>query len=76
MSSLKDPEALAQSIEEVECKMAFQDESIDILNQQVIDQQKQIDRLVRLVEKLQQQIFSLQQNPMMDPSAEPPPPHY
>ncbi len=61
---------------ELESKLAFQEDTIEILNSVVIDQQNQIDRLHQALSKLNAVVISIQENPTSDPSQEPPPPHY
>jgi SlyX protein len=56
--------------------MAFQDGVIEQLNQVVTDQQQQIDRLERRMEKLLGQVEALQADQLIQQANEPPPPHY
>ncbi len=61
---------------ELQTRMAFQDGVIEQLNQVVTDQQQQIDRLARRLEKLLGQVEALQTAQLMPQVDEPPPPHY
>jgi uncharacterized coiled-coil protein SlyX len=58
---------------EVESKLAFQERAIGSLEEAVREQQRQIDRLQGLVERLRARSAH---GPGNDPSTEPPPPHY
>lgn len=53
----------------------FQDATIETLNQVIIDQQKQIERLELEVEKLKGQLSTMATD-NGDNTPEPPPPHY
>ena len=63
----------AERLIEIETKLAFQDQTIGRLQEAVIEQQRQIDRLKTLVERLQGRKAA---GPEDDLSNEPPPPHY
>jgi len=69
---------LNQRIDNLESQLAFQEDTIDALNQLVTAQSSALatlqDRVTRLAQKLQQvQDFG---NEGADPSAHEPPPHY
>lgn len=61
---------------DLQTRLAFQDGLLEELNQVVIDQQKQIDRLEQRMVAFKAQIESMQQMQLMRPGDEPPPPHY
>lgn len=61
---------------DLQTRLAFQDGLLEELNQVVIDQQKQIDRLEQRMASFKAQIESMQQMQLMRPGDEPPPPHY
>ena len=63
----------AERLIEIETKLAFQDQMIGRLQEAVIEQQKQLDRLRVLAERLQGKQAA---GPGDDLSNEPPPPHY
>ena len=63
----------AERLVEVETKLAFQERTIAQLQEVLLDQQKQIDRLRLQLEKLRSRLDSA---PGDDPRDEPPPPHY
>lgn len=68
---------LEGKVTDLECKLAFQEDTIDQLNETIIQQQKQIDTLVNYLQKMQAQISTLQEdNSIMPAEQEPPPPHY
>jgi len=61
---------------ELETKISYQDHIIGELNDVVIRQQNQIDRLARDVEQLQQHIKQNSSTGLALPDEEVPPPHY
>ncbi len=65
-----------EDIVDLQTRMAFQDGVIEQLNQVVTDQQQQIDRLERRMEKLLGQVEALQEDQLIQQANEPPPPHY
>lgn len=64
-----------ERITDMECKYAYQQETIEALNAEVTKQWKVIDQLVAKLEGMSDQIVSLEDQ-MNDPRNEPPPPHY
>jgi SlyX protein len=64
----------AERLVEVETRIAFQERSIAKLQEAVLEQQRQIDRLTRLCESLKRQLSG--PGVALDPRDEPPPPHY
>jgi len=65
-----------EDIVDLQTRMVFQDGVIEQLNQVVTDQQQQIDRLERRMEKLLGQVEALQADQLIQQANEPPPPHY
>ena len=65
-----------EDIVDLQTRMAFQDGVIEQLNQVVTDQQQQIDRLERRLEKLLGQVEALRADQLVQQADEPPPPHY
>jgi SlyX protein len=63
----------AERLMEIETRLAFQDQTIGRLQEAVIEQQRQIDRLKLLTERLRGR---KEAGPEDDLSNEPPPPHY
>ena len=63
----------AERLIEVETKLAFQDQAIERLQASVREQQKLIDRLQTLCERLRAKLAA---GPQDDLSNDPPPPHY
>jgi SlyX protein len=62
-------------LENLEAKMAYQDLTIEELNEVIITQQAQIDRLVEDVKRLKE-AGTAAAGVSGDASEEPPPPHY
>lgn len=68
---------LETRIYELEAKVAFQDETIDILNDEIREHQKIISIIQRQTQLLAEKIKEVQNSPNGDaPLVEPPPPHY
>jgi SlyX protein len=69
-------DTLETRIVEMEIRLAHQDDTLQTLNRLVIDQQRQIESLQHQVENLRLRLTEVMQAPGVDPSLEPPPPHY
>jgi len=63
-------------ITELETRIAFQDGTIQQLNDVVVRQQGEIDRLARELETLRMQVRSMSSYPVASRDEETPPPHY
>ena len=62
---------------ELEAKVAFQDETIDILNDEIKAHQQLLAKMKRQTELLAEKIKESQSSSMMmSDTPEPPPPHY
>ncbi len=61
---------------DLQSQLAFQDQTINELNDVITDQQKQIDELRQQIQILEQRIISLAENSGVSGEKEPPPPHY
>ncbi len=68
-------DALENRLADLEVRFAFQQETIDSLNETVTRQWAMIDRLARRLEALEGEVADLDPG-QRDPKAEPPPPHY
>ncbi|MGB0204564.1 MAG: SlyX family protein [Neptuniibacter sp.] len=66
-----------ERITELESRVAFQEDTLDQLNDAVSKQELEIERLTRMVKIINQQLKSLRlDDPINAPDDEPPPPHY
>ena len=65
---------LADRLEALETRIAYQDQTIEELNSTITAQWRQIDLLTRKLDQMEQQVRSGVH--IADPSTEPPPPHY
>lgn len=72
---MSEQKELQERLNEMECKYAFQQETIETLNAEVTKQWAIIDQLVNKLERMTDQIVTLEDQ-MGDPRNEPPPPHY
>ena len=61
---------------ELETKVMFQQETIDKLNDVVTSQWQEIDRLKKILNRLDDQLYALETQIDTPKGAEPPPPHY
>ena len=71
--------SLEQKMNDLECQLAFQDDTIEKLNQTVIEQNKQIRFLLKHFQKLQAQVVALQEDNSAQPGGrleDEKPPHY
>lgn len=66
---------LSARLADLEVKFAFQQETIDSLNDMVTKQWATIDRLARALERVQSDVADMEAG-QRDPKGEPPPPHY
>ena len=67
---------MKERLVELEVRVAFQDQTIQQLNEAVTSQQAQIDRLVRELVMLKSQLTSLAPALVIPQEDEKPPPHY
>ena len=67
---------MEQELIDLQTRLAFQDDTLYHLNRTVAEQQKQIDRLLQVVEELKIQVKSLTPSNIANPEDETPPPHY
>ena len=63
-------------IVDLESKLAFQDETINELNDVITNQQRQLDVLREEIRLLNLRIVSLAESSVNPDEKEPPPPHY
>lgn len=63
-------------LDELETRLAFQDESLQTLSAEVLRQQREIALLTQEIAALKAQLRSLATDPTAGRGQEPPPPHY
>lgn len=68
--------SLTARIDELEMRIAYQDETIETLNQALTAQWDQIDALKREIARLGERLTAAENNVAAAPGSEPPPPHY
>jgi len=72
---MSDPDSLVQRLDQLEAQVAYQDRTIEDLNQAIVDQWRQIEVLTRQVQRLSEEVKRAGE--MIAPAGdEPPPPHY
>ncbi len=67
---------MENKIIELQSKLAFQDETINDLNDVITDQQQQLDQLREEIRLLGLRIASVAESSSTSDEKEPPPPHY
>ncbi len=67
---------MSDSLDDLQMRVAYMDDTIDQLNEIVCQQQNQIDRLSKQLERCEQQLQSMLPLLFEKPGDEPPPPHY
>lgn len=61
---------------ELETRLAFQEQSLQALNDALVAQHRQLEALSRTVEALKERLLALEPSPVGPRADEPPPPHY
>ena len=74
MAPMSDVTALSDRIDALEMRLAYQDVTIETLNQTITEQWKQIDALMRQVAELRERLREAERH-APGPANEPPP-HY
>ena len=67
---------LAERIDNLETRIAYQDEVIEALNKTVIAQWAKLDEALARIRKLEARMREVQVSAIRDASEETPPPHY
>lgn len=67
---------MENKIIDLQTKLAFQDETINELNEVITDQQNQLDKLREDIRLLGLRISSIAESSNVSDEKEPPPPHY
>jgi len=73
---MTDNTSLLARMEQLETAVAFQDQTIEELNQALALHFKEIEMLKRELQRLGSQLREVESHPALTPQAEPPPPHY
>lgn len=67
---------LQSDIEQLQMKVAFQEDTIETLSQALADQQLQIDKLMFQMQHVVEKVQQIQPSNIASASEETPPPHY
>lgn len=67
---------MSERLTELEVRVAFQDQTIQDLNEVVTRQQREIDRLAKELEAVKSRLAGLAPSMVIPPEDEKPPPHY
>jgi SlyX protein len=73
---MDDLKALRSHVEQLETRIAFQDQTIDDLNTTITDQWKMLESFKRDIARLTDQLQEFEASAGTPGSKEPPPPHY
>ncbi|ADT85253.1 SlyX family protein [Vibrio sp. Vb2880] len=68
--------SLLQRIDDLECKVAFQEQTIDELNEALSHQQLLITKMQDQMKYVVGKVKNMDTSNLADPSQETPPPHY
>jgi SlyX protein len=71
-----DSQQLQSRIDDLEYKVAFQEETIDTLNNALSEQQLQLSKMQEQMQFIVGKLRSMSSSNMADESEETPPPHY
>ncbi|KUI97121.1 SlyX family protein [Vibrio sp. MEBiC08052] len=69
-------ERLEARINDLECQLAFQEDTIEALNQALSQQQQTISRMQDQMKFIAGKLKNFSDSSVADPSQETPPPHY
>ena len=72
----KNFEALNARLNDLECQVAFQEQTIDELNDAITQQQLLISKMQDQMKYVVGKMKNIDSSNMSDPAKEPPPPHY
>lgn len=75
-TNMKDEQTLEQRIEDLEYKVAFQEHTIEQLNDALTEQQHQMDKMSVQISFLVNKLKAMEPSNMARQSEESPPPHY
>jgi len=66
---------MSSKVEDLESRLAFQEDTLETLNKVVIQQQKEIEKLTTYIRVLKEKVSSVE-NSVSQPENDAPPPHY
>lgn len=73
---MKSESELAQQVEQLEVKVAYQEHTIELLNDEITRQQQDLDQLKFKLEHVIKRVKAFQPSDIAKASEETPPPHY
>ncbi len=76
MSNTQTTEVLQQHIVELESKVAFQEDALQVLHNELLEHQRRIEKLQRQVQMLAEKLQQGTDSGILRTDEEPPPPHY
>jgi SlyX protein len=65
-----------ERIEALETKLTFQEDTIQVLNDALIEQQARIDHLEAMLKLVSERVLTTPEEAQNESAPEPPPPHY
>lgn len=73
---MTDDPSVPDRVDALEIRAAHQERNLDDMNEVLLAQWKEIDRLSRLVLRLEERLAEAEARSGRSPAPEPPPPHY
>ncbi len=69
-------DGLADRIDDLELRIAYQDQVIETLDKTVVEQWARLEQALARIQRLEERLREIQPSNIRDPSEETPPPHY
>ncbi len=69
-------DGLADRIDDLEMRIAYQDQVIETLDKTVVEQWARLEQALARIQRLEERLREIQPSNIRDPSEETPPPHY
>ncbi len=69
-------DSMEQRVVELETRLSFQEDTLNQLNDTLVEQSRVLDRVLARLQRLDDEFRRLDPGSEQDPGIEPPPPHY
>ena len=69
-------DGLSDRIDDLEMRIAYQDQVIETLDKTVVEQWARLEQALARIQRLEERLREIQPSNIRDPSEETPPPHY
>ena len=67
---------IEEAVEQLEIKVAYQEHTIELLNEEITRQQRDIEKLRHTLDHVVKRVKAFEPSDIAKPSEEAPPPHY